>query len=62
MSTGIIIALIICATIVIVTIIGGLTAALNRKQVTKQLDKFNEAFPTAKRNNNNDDLPKFGDF
>lgn len=61
MSTGIIITLIICATIVIITIIGGLTAALNRKQVTKQLDQFKKAFPTT-TTKNNDDLPKFGDF
>lgn len=65
MSTGIIITLIICGTLIIMQIISAVDKANQRKAVSKKLQQFKKAFPTVKpmeKRNNDDDLPKFGDF
>lgn len=67
MSTGIIITLIICGTVILLAVINTVNKALGRRDVIKKLNQFDKAFPTVKhtenRNDNaNDDLPKFGDF
>lgn len=67
MSTGIIITLIICGTVILLSVINTVNKAQGRRDVIKKLQQFDKAFPTVKhtekRNDNaNDDLPKFGDF
>lgn len=64
MSTGIIITLIICCTLIIMQIVSAVAKALGRKEVIKKLQQFDKAFPTVKpmEKRNEDDLPKFGDF
>lgn len=67
MTTGVIITLIICGTLIVLSAINAIEKARGRKEVIKKLQQFDKAFPnvkpTERRNDNaNDDLPKFGDF
>lgn len=45
MSTAVIITLIICGTVVLVSIVSAIEKAHERKTVNKQIDKFSKAFP-----------------
>lgn len=64
MTTGIWITLIICGTLVLISIISAVGKANERKQAVKQLDDFKKRFPDFEEknqdnNNNNDYFKKF---
>lgn len=65
MSTGVTITLIICGTLVILSLIQNISAALGRKKVKRELDSFKKAFPnnmeTPEKIDNKNDV-KFGGF
>ena len=63
MTTGIWITLIICGTLVLISIISNIEKAHERKQAVKQLDDFKKRFPgfdeKNQDNENNDYFKKF---
>lgn len=63
MTTGIWITLIICGTLVLISIISAVGKANERKQAVKQLDDFKKRFPGFNEKNqdneNNDYFKKF---
>lgn len=63
MTTGIWITLIICGTLVLISIISAVGKANERKQAVKQLDDFKKRFPgfdeKNQDNENNDYFKKF---
>lgn len=63
MTTGIWITLIICGTLVLISIISAVGKANERKQVNKHLDDFKKSFPNFDEKNqdneNNDYFKKF---
>ena len=60
MDRVVVITLIICATLVLISIIRAVDSASSRKEVLKKLDKFGKAFDNKKKSD--DDGPKFGGF
>lgn len=58
--TVVYIVLILCATFILTQIIRAVSVASSRKEVTKNVDRFNRAFSI--KNKSDDDLPKFGGF
>lgn len=63
MTTGIWITLIICGTLVLISIISAIGKAHERKQVNKHLSEFTKVFPNFEEKNqdneNNDYFKKF---
>lgn len=63
MSTGVLITLIICGTLVLMSIISAFGKAHERKQAIRQLDDFKKRFPgfdeKNQDNENNDYFKKF---
>lgn len=58
--TVVYIVLILCATFILTQIIRAVSVASSRKEVTKNVDRFNRAFGV--KNKSEDDRPKFGGF
>lgn len=58
--TVVYIVLILCTTFILTQIIRAVSVASSRKEVTKNVDRFNRAFGI--KNKSDDDLPKFGGF
>ena len=62
-TSGVIITLIICATLIIISIISAIGKAAERKRVQQDLKPFKDAFPNFERRNqgneNNDYFKKF---
>lgn len=48
MNTAIVITLIICATLVVLSIVYSVSSASERKDLNKKLDRFSKAFPDLK--------------
>ena len=61
MDRVIVVTLIICITIVLVSIIRVIELEISRKRVMKNLNKFSKAFGV-KDKSDDGDLPKFGGF
>lgn len=64
MNNTITIVIIVCITIVVLYAISAVDRALQRKEVNKQINKFNKAFPDyvpKKPEEHDENLPKFGD-
>lgn len=62
MTTGIWITLIICGTLVLLSLISAKAKANERKQVNKQLDDFKKAFPRFEEKNQENDKDPFKPF
>ena len=58
MSTGVIIALIICGTLIILSVISAVSKANERKHVNNQINKFTKAFPKFDEKNQDNDFFK----
>lgn len=58
LTSGVIITLIICGTLVIISIISAIGKAHARKMVNKQLDNFKKAFPSFEEDNSDNDYFK----
>lgn len=60
MTTAVLITLIICATLVIISIVSAIGKAHERKEVIKQIDDFKKAFPNfEEQNSENNYFKKF---
>lgn len=60
MTTGVIITLIICGTVVILSVISAVGKANERKRVNEQINEFKKAFPKfEEKNQDNDFFTKF---
>jgi len=62
MTSGVIITLIICGSLVLMSAISAYGKAHERKQVIKQLDEFKKTFPQFKDDNNDNDNDYFKKF
>lgn len=63
MTTGVIITVIICGTLVLLSIISAVGKANERKQVNKHLDDFKKSFPNfEEKNQDNDSKDYFKKF
>lgn len=58
LTSGVIITIIICVTLVIMSVINAISKAIERKKVNKDLKPFNDAFPTF-TDNSKDYFKKF---
>lgn len=60
LTSGVIITLIICATLIVMAIINAVAKAHDRKAVNRSIDKFSKAFPKFEvpEKNKNDDYFK----
>lgn len=54
-TSGVIITLIICATLIILSVLNTIGKAYERKRVKKELNDFMKAFPTFNKDNKKDD-------
>lgn len=64
MNNTITIVIIVCITIIVLYAISAVDRALQRKEVNKQINRFNKAFPDhapKKLEKHDENLPKFGD-
>lgn len=64
MNTAIVITLIICGTLIALSIISNVSKANERKSVNKRIEQFKKAFPNLKdleKRDQSDDFPKFWD-
>lgn len=59
MDRVVVVTLIVCATLVVISIVRAVESAASRKDVLNKLDKFDKAFGKKK---SDDDFPKFGGF
>lgn len=64
MDRAITITLIVCLTLILISVLQSVNKAQERKYINKRLDKFKRAFKDLdkKQNDDDDDLPKFGGF
>lgn len=60
MDRVVVVTLIVCATLVVISIVRAVESAASRKDVMNKLDEFDKAFGNKK--SDDDDFPKFGGF